>query len=151
MSNLKEVLKEINAAIQAAKSRGCETCHKSIGRSPDLMMNNRDAGSCWQCRRLSNWEWRGFKDMRYDGDDWVEQLKETATVKGYDVYSVETGKKVIAKHVRPHYTVWKQTTVHKRIKASARRSRRIFKQYLRTGSLRLLKAAERKVTSWDFD
>jgi hypothetical protein len=68
-----------------------------------------------------------------------------------DVYGEEPGKKVIAKQVRPKYTIWKQTTVHKRIKASARRSRRIFKQYLKTGSLRLLKAAERKVTSWDFD
>lgn len=112
--------------------------------------------------------------MRYDGDDWFERMEEAGEIMfrydpqlvtldvpemmtivttddGFDVYSVETGKKVIAKQVRPKYTVWKQTTVHKRIKASARRSRRIFKQYLRTGSLRLLKAAERKITSWDFD
>jgi hypothetical protein len=89
------------------------------------------------------------KRMRYDGDDWFERLDND--LNELDAYSVETGRKVIAKHVRPQYTVWKQTTVHKRIKASARRSRRVFKQYLKTGSLRLLKAAERKITSWDFD
>jgi hypothetical protein len=142
---------EIEAEVKEAKKLGCETCSKAVGRSPALMMNHDDADSCWQCRRLSNWEWKGFKNMRYDGDDWIERLEQTAIDKRYDVYSVETGQKVIAKSVKPHYTVWKQTTVHKRIKASARRSRRIFKQYLRTGSLRLLKAAERKITSWDFD
>jgi hypothetical protein len=93
--------------------------------------------------------------MRYDGDDWLFRLKQEDLTEdqldGYDAYSVESGQKVLAKSVRPHYTVWKQTTVHKRIKAKVRRSRRIFKQYLRTGSLRLLKAAEKKVTSWYFD
>jgi len=63
----------------------------------------------------------------------------------------ETGGKVLAKDIRPKYTVWKQTTVHKDIKSKVRRSRRIFKQYIKTGSLRLLQAAERKVTRWDFD
>jgi hypothetical protein len=112
--------------------------------------------------------------MRYDGDDWVDNLIESngrqelfrydpkvvdlhisdpvkfiTNHPGYE--EIVKGEKVIAKCVRPKYTIWKQTTVHKRIKASARRSRRVFKQYLKTGSLRLLKAAERKITSWDFD
>jgi hypothetical protein len=64
---------------------------------------------------------------------------------------IEAGRKVIAKNVRPVYTMWKRKTVHNTIKSKVRRSRRVFKQYLKTGSLRLLRAAERKVTSWDFD
>jgi hypothetical protein len=122
----------------------------------------------------ANYEFKGDKTVRYDGDDWLNNLIESGGRQELFLYDpkvvkldivnpvtfvtnhsgyegIVKGEKVIAKCVRPKYTVWKQTTVHKRIKASARRSRRVFKQYLKTGSLRLLKAAERKVTSWDFD
>jgi hypothetical protein len=122
---------------------------------------------CLECHNLINW-W-GDETVRYDGDDWADRLtgetfiydpklvnlyieKPVSFITNHPGYEeIVKGEKVIAKSVRPKYTLWKQTTVHKRIKASARRSRRIFKQYLKTGSLRLLKAAERKVTSWDFD
>jgi hypothetical protein len=122
---------------------------------------------CLKCKDLENW-W-GDKTVRYDGDDWADRLIEETLIYDQKVVNLSIekpvtfitnhpgyeeivrGEKVIAKCVRPKYTIWKQTTVHKRIKASARRSRRIFKQYLKTGSLRLLKAAERKITSWDFD
>jgi len=68
-----------------------------------------------------------------------------------DEMQLEIGKDPITKCIRPKYTVWKQTEVHKDIKAQVRKRRRVFKQYLKTGSLRLLQAAERKITSWDFD
>jgi len=106
----------------------CYTCFKSINGRPDPRTDDRHPGGCWACCRLSSWE----PKMEYYED-------------------FQAGRKVIAKKVRPVYTVWNPETVHKDIKSRVRRSRRIFKQYLKTGSLRLLKAAERKITSWDFD
>ena len=43
------------------------------------------------------------------------------------------GKDVVAKDLRPIYTVWKHTEVNKDIAAAKRRSRRAYKQYLKTG------------------
>jgi hypothetical protein len=152
-------------------SKSCFNCVRSVTLGQGVEIDGIDE-ICWSCRRLGKWEAKG-QNMRYDGDDWADRLVEGEArrskptfkydpravsldapeemIIGFDSHDIETGKKVIAKCVRPKYTVWKQTTVHKRIKASARRSRRVFKQYLKTGSLRLLKAAERKITSWDFD
>jgi len=77
----------------------------------------------------------------------VERL--ITTKHGYE--KIELGVDPITKNCRPKFTQWKQTTIHKDIKTRMRSKRRIFKQYLKTGSLRLLKAAEKKITSWDFD
>ena len=79
------------------------------------------------------------------------RLVET-TPTGYDYLdNIEPGKNPMTKQTRPKWTIWNPKTVHNDTKSRVRSKRRIFKQYLRTGSLRLLKSAERKLTSLDFD
>lgn len=139
-------LEEIEEAMNEAKLDGCRSCYKSIGGRAAPRTDDRHDDSCWQCRRLSNWEWEGFRNVK----TWMttkDGLREIHNSIG----DLELGQDPITKHVRPIWTQWRPSTVHKDIKAQARKRRRVFKQYLKTGSLRLLQAAERKITSWDFD
>jgi hypothetical protein len=52
---------------------------------------------------------------------------------------------------RPKYTVWNPRTVNKTVKAHIRKTRRAYKQYLKTGSIRDFDRANKLMTSWDFD
>lgn len=61
------------------------------------------------------------------------------------------GKNTVAKDLRPKFTLWRKTTVSKDIKSHKRRSRRVYKQYLRSGDIRLFVRSQRKLTRWDFD
>ena len=63
----------------------------------------------------------------------------------------ELGGKVIMKDLRPKKTMWRQKTVHRQIQDHVRRSRRIFKQYLKTGDQRLLDSAVKQIGRFDFD
>jgi len=65
--------------------------------------------------------------------------------------TVERGSKPIKGSPKPKYTVWKQKTVRNQVRQMARSRRRSFKQYIKSGSLSLLRAAEKKITRWDFD
>ena len=117
--------------------KSCKNCYKSISGRPDPRTDDRGPDSCWMCCRLSNWE---LDAMRY------EIVDNTVGVE-----DLEIGKHPMTKGIRPKYTVWNPKTVRNDIKRRVRSRRRIFKQYLKTGGLRLLNAAERKLTSWDFD
>jgi hypothetical protein len=141
MSDYEEIEEEMKV--------NCSTCvHDGVvGASLDL-------DKCWGCgfhqHGLSNYSRIPTAEpFRY-----MNTAERLYVDPDYDVDLADfrfQGQKVIAKKVRPVWTKWKQTEVHKDIRRSARRSRRVFKQYLKTGSLRLLKAAEKKITSWDFD
>ena len=61
------------------------------------------------------------------------------------------GKDIVAKDLRPKFTIWKHTEVNKDIAAAKRRSRRIYKQYIKTGDVRDFNRSQRKITRWDFD
>jgi len=140
MSDYEEIEDEIKHCVKK-----CASCIHSVGGKAAPRTDDRSEGTCWTCNRilLSNWE----VNVRYNDDEWMERL---ITAKhGYE--KVEPGQDPITKNVRPVWTQWKHTTVHDDIRKATRRSRRVFKQYLKTGSLRLLKAAEKKITSWDFD
>ena len=131
---------EIEYELRYAKRGGCTTCDKSVMGRPDISKNYwcEGPGSCWFCRRLSNWKLKGKLFV--------------ITPTGYDYLdNIEPRKNPMTKQTRPKWTIWNPKTVHNDIKGRVRSKRRIFKQYLRTGSLRLLQAAERKITSWDFD
>ena len=65
-----------------------------------------------------------------------------------DYYS---GKNIVAKDLRPIYTMWSHTEIQKDIKAAKRRARRVYKQYLKTGDIRDYNRSQRKITRSDFD
>lgn len=112
----------------------CECCHDEA-----LVAYLTDKGR-FLCHCCSWW-------MDFDIID--EVLIESP--RSDDMENLMLGHRPIVKDLRPKWTVWNKVTVHKDVKSRARRSRRVFKQYLKTGSLRLLKAAEKKITRWDFD
>jgi len=58
---------------------------------------------------------------------------------------------IVAKDLRPKYTIWKQTTVQDEIKLHKRIARRRYKQYLRTGRIQDFNRAMKKITRWYFD
>jgi len=140
MSDYEEIEDEIKHCVKK-----CASCINAVGGKAAPRTDDRSEGTCWTCNRilLSNWE----VNLRYNDDEWMERL--ITTKHGYE--KIELGVDPITKNCRPKFTQWKQTTIHKDIKTRMRSKRRIFKQYLKTGSLRLLKAAEKKITSWDFD
>ena len=61
------------------------------------------------------------------------------------------GKDVVAKDLRPIWTRWNTKTVNDNIKAHKRRTRRAYRQYIRTGDIRDFNRSQRKITRWDFD
>jgi hypothetical protein len=61
------------------------------------------------------------------------------------------GKYTVAKDLKPIWTVWKHTEVTKDIKAHKRKTRRSYRQYLKTGDVRQFNKSQRKITRWDFD
>lgn len=61
------------------------------------------------------------------------------------------GSHVVAKNVTPKWTVWNPKTVSKEIKRHKRVSRRVYKQYLKTGDIRDFNRSQRKITNFDFD
>ena len=63
----------------------------------------------------------------------------------------EIGKYVVAKDLKPIYTIWNPKTVNKDIKAHKKRARRSYKHYLKTGDLRQFEKSQRKITRRDFD
>lgn len=52
---------------------------------------------------------------------------------------------------RPKYTVWNPRTVNKDVRRHIRKTRRAYKQYLKTGSIRDFNRANELLTSWNFD
>ena len=52
---------------------------------------------------------------------------------------------------RPHYTVWSKSEVIAVKKAHRRRSRRTYKQYLKTGRIEDFNRSQKLLTNWDFD
>ena len=61
------------------------------------------------------------------------------------------GKDVVTKDLRPVWTRWNSKTVRDNIKAHRRKTRRIYRQYLRTGDIRDFDRSQTKITRWDFD
>jgi hypothetical protein len=61
------------------------------------------------------------------------------------------GKDIVAKDLRPKFTIWRHTEINKDIKAARRRSRRAYRQYLKTGAIRDFNRSQKKITRWDFD
>jgi hypothetical protein len=61
------------------------------------------------------------------------------------------GGNIVVKDLRPIWTLWNPITVSKNIKAHKRKSRRIYRQYLKTGNIRDFDRSQRKITRWDFD
>lgn len=62
-----------------------------------------------------------------------------------------SGKDIVAKDLKPIYTVWDRRTVRKSIRAAKRRSRRAYKQYLKTGDIRAFDRSQRQVNRLCFD
>jgi hypothetical protein len=61
------------------------------------------------------------------------------------------GKDVVAKDLRPKWTCWKSETVNADVQAHKRRTRRAYRQYLKTGSIKDFNRSQKKITRWDFD
>ena len=61
------------------------------------------------------------------------------------------GDYCVCKDLKPIWTCWSHDTVRDDIKAHKRRSRRAYRQYLKTGDVRDLNRANRKVSRRDFD
>ena len=61
------------------------------------------------------------------------------------------GSNTVAKDLRPIFTIWKTTTVNADVKSHKRKSRRVYRQYLKTGNIRDFNRSQRKITRWDFD
>lgn len=57
----------------------------------------------------------------------------------------------VAKHYKPQWTFWSSKEVTEDVKLHKRRTRRAFKQYLRTGSQKDFDRSQRLITQWDFD
>ena len=57
----------------------------------------------------------------------------------------------VTKHYKPRWTCWKRETVSEDVKLHKRRTRRAFKQYIKTGSQRDFDRSQRQITDWDFD
>lgn len=57
----------------------------------------------------------------------------------------------VAKYYKPRWTVWAPPTVKEEVKLHKRRTRRAFKQYLRTGSIKDFNRSQKLITNWDFD
>ena len=68
-----------------------------------------------------------------------------------DYENIYVGVYVVAKDLKPIYTCWNPKTVNKYIKDHKRKARRIYKQYLKTGDVRLFNKSQHKITRWDFD
>lgn len=61
------------------------------------------------------------------------------------------GKNVVTASYKPKWTIWNRKTVTIHLVAHKRRSRRVYKHYLKTGDIRDYNRSQRKITSWDFD
>jgi len=61
------------------------------------------------------------------------------------------GRDTVTEKCRPVWTVWRPGTVAKDKTAHKRRARRTFKQYMKTGNVRLFNSSQKLLTSWDFD
>lgn len=61
------------------------------------------------------------------------------------------GTYTVAKDLKPIWTCWNYKTVNKDIKSHKRKARRIYKQYLKTGDIRIFNKSQKKITRWDFD
>ena len=61
------------------------------------------------------------------------------------------GKDVVAKDLRPVWTCWRSSTIQEFKTMAKRKSRRIYRQYIRTGDIRDFNRSQRKITRWDFD
>jgi len=61
------------------------------------------------------------------------------------------GSQVVAANYKPKWTIWNRKTVGKHLTEHKRRSRRIYKLYLKTGDIRDYNRSQRKITTWDFD
>ena len=61
------------------------------------------------------------------------------------------GDSVVGKDLKPIYTIWNPKTVSKDIKAHKRKSRRTYKNYLRTGDIRQFNKSQTMITRRDFD
>ena len=57
----------------------------------------------------------------------------------------------VAKYYKPRWTIWSPKLVSDEVIAHKRRTRRAYKQYLRTGSMRDFDRSQRIITNWDFD
>jgi len=57
----------------------------------------------------------------------------------------------VAKNCKPRWTRWNPKTVQEDILLHKRRTRRAFKQYLRTGDIRDFDRSQKLITNWDFD
>ena len=63
----------------------------------------------------------------------------------------EPGGIVIQKKFRPAWTQWDQRTIRKVVRIHKRRARRIYKQYLKTGSNHDFLRSQVILGQWDFD
>jgi len=61
------------------------------------------------------------------------------------------GSLTVVKDLRPKFTIWNPSTVNEDVKLHKRRGRRIYKQYLKTGDIRIFNRSQKKITRWDFD
>lgn len=65
--------------------------------------------------------------------------------------SFEKGNKIVGKDLHPIYTIWNPKTVAKRVKEHKRRTRRTYKQYLKSGDIRQFNKSQIMITRRDFD
>ena len=57
----------------------------------------------------------------------------------------------VAKHYKPRWTIWSPKSVAEDVKLHKRRTRRAYKQYLKTGTQKDFDRSQRLITNWDFD
>jgi len=57
----------------------------------------------------------------------------------------------VAKYYKPRWTIWNPKTVQEEVKLHKRRTRRAFKQYLKTGLQKDFDRSQKLITQWDFD
>jgi hypothetical protein len=61
------------------------------------------------------------------------------------------GGVILAANYKPIRTCWTHKTVAAHVKAHKRKSRRLYKHYLKTGNIRDYNRSQRMMTRWDFD
>jgi hypothetical protein len=61
------------------------------------------------------------------------------------------GGLILAANYKPKWTCWSRKTVTAHVKAHKRKSRRLYKHYLKTGDIRDYNKSQRMMTQWDFD
>lgn len=57
----------------------------------------------------------------------------------------------VTKNYKPKWTIWRPETIRADVIAHKRRTRRAFKQFLKTGSQKDFNRSQKLLTRWEFD